>query len=99
MKYINNKDVPYSPGNSIQYLIITYNGKESEKENMHVCLYNSPLLYTRNIKSTIFQFKTKKNCAVRSKIMEERLEEMWGKNNFLMGDFKPHLCSAGNELV
>lgn len=31
--------------------------------------------------------------------MEERLEEMQGKNNFLMGDSKAHLCSAGNELV
>ena len=67
---------------------------------MHVCMNNSvTLLYTCNIKSTIFKFKTKKNCAVRNKIMEERLEEMQGKNNFLMGDFKARLCSAGNELV
>ena len=67
---------------------------------MHVCMNNSvTLLYTWNIKSTIFKFKTKKNCAVGNKIMEERLEEMQGKNNFLMGDFKSHLCSAGNELV
>ena len=47
IKYINNKDLPYSPGNCIQYLVITYNGKESEKENMHVCMNNSvTLLYT-----------------------------------------------------
>ena len=28
---INNKDLLYSTGNYIQYLAITYNGKESEK--------------------------------------------------------------------
>ena len=27
---INNKDLLYSKGNYIQYLVITYNGKESE---------------------------------------------------------------------
>ena len=30
-----NKDILYSTGNYIQYLIITYNGKESEKENIY----------------------------------------------------------------
>ena len=29
--YINNKDLLYSTGNHIQYLVITYNGKQSEK--------------------------------------------------------------------
>ena len=29
---INNKDLLYSPGNYTQYLVITYNTKESEKE-------------------------------------------------------------------
>ena len=32
MYKINNKDLLYSTGNYIQYLVITYNGKESEKE-------------------------------------------------------------------
>ena len=31
IKQINNKDLLYSTGNYIQYLVITYNGKESEK--------------------------------------------------------------------
>ena len=31
IKYINNKDLLYSTGNYIQCLIITNNGKESEK--------------------------------------------------------------------
>ena len=31
MKEINIKDILYSTGNYIQYLIMTYNGKESEK--------------------------------------------------------------------
>ena len=35
IKKINNKDLLYNTGNSIQYLVITYNGKESEKEYIH----------------------------------------------------------------
>ena len=38
IKQINNKDLPYSTGNYIQYLIITYNGKESEKEQIYTCV-------------------------------------------------------------
>ena len=34
-KYIN-KDLLYSIGNYIQYLVITYNGKESEKEYIYI---------------------------------------------------------------
>ena len=32
LRYINNNDLLYSTGNYIQYLVITYNGKEPEKE-------------------------------------------------------------------
>ena len=32
IKQVNNKDLLYSTGNYIQYLVITYNGKKSEKE-------------------------------------------------------------------
>ena len=35
IKQINNKDLVYSSGNYFQYLVIPYNGKESEKE----CIY------------------------------------------------------------
>ena len=35
IKQINNKDLLYSTGNYIQYLVITYNGKEPEKEYTH----------------------------------------------------------------
>ena len=38
IKLINNKDLVYSTGNHIQYLIITYNGKESEKDSFAVHL-------------------------------------------------------------
>ena len=31
IKYITNKDLLYSTGNSTQYSVITYMGKESEK--------------------------------------------------------------------
>ena len=37
-KQINNKDLLYSTGNYIQYLIVTYKGKESEKEYICVCV-------------------------------------------------------------
>ena len=42
IKQLNNKDLLYSTGNYTQYSIITYNGKESEKESicMYVCMYN-----------------------------------------------------------
>ena len=36
IKQINNNDPLYSTGNYIQYLLITYNGEESEKEE---CVY------------------------------------------------------------
>ena len=32
MEWIVNEDLPYSSGNSTQYSVITYVGKESEKE-------------------------------------------------------------------
>ena len=34
-----NKDLLYSTGNYIQYLVIPYNGKESEKEHIHSYVY------------------------------------------------------------
>ena len=36
MKYITNKDLPHSTGKSTQYSVITYMGKESEKEWIYV---------------------------------------------------------------
>ena len=39
----------YSRGNYVRYLIIAYNGKESEKESIYsyICMYNRiTLLYT-----------------------------------------------------
>ena len=36
-KQIKNKDLLYSTGKYIQYLVITYSGKESEKEYMYIC--------------------------------------------------------------
>ena len=37
-KLINNEDLLYSTGNYTQYLVITYKGKESEKEDKYVKL-------------------------------------------------------------
>ena len=36
IKQIANKDLVYSTGNSTQYSVITYMGKESEKEQIYV---------------------------------------------------------------
>ena len=41
IKQITNKDLLYSTGNSIQYIIITYNGKDSEKEYIRVYITES----------------------------------------------------------
>ena len=59
INWITNKDLLYSPKNSTQYSIITYVGKESEKKNEYMCMYNrATMLYTWNTqhsKSTILQ--------------------------------------------
>ena len=36
---MNNKIILYSTGNYIQYPMINHNGKEYEKEYIHVCIY------------------------------------------------------------
>ena len=36
IKYINNEDQLHSTGNHIQYFVIIYNGKESEKEYIYI---------------------------------------------------------------
>ena len=36
IKQITNKDLLHSTGNYAQYLVVTYNGKESEKEYVYV---------------------------------------------------------------
>ena len=36
---IDNKDLLYGTGNYIQYLVTTYNGKESEKAYIYIYIY------------------------------------------------------------
>ena len=65
---MTSEDLLYSTGNYIQYLVITHNGKESEKEMcvcIHVCV-TEPLCCTLETNTTlkinyILQFKKKKN--------------------------------------
>ena len=45
IKEINNKDLLYSTGNSTQYLVITYNGKGSKKENICNYMYIHTYVY------------------------------------------------------
>ena len=49
-KIDNNKDLLYSTGNYIQYLVITYNGKESEKECIYIYIDKTIIFFlsTRN---------------------------------------------------
>ena len=42
---INNKNLLYSTGNYIQCLVITYNGKESEKVYICVCIIHIYVIY------------------------------------------------------
>ena len=46
IKQIDNKDLLYSIGNYTQYLVITYNGKESEREYIHAYMYVYIYIYT-----------------------------------------------------
>ena len=46
IKQINNRDLLHSTGNSTQYLVITYDGKESEKEYIYIYTYN---IYTHTL--------------------------------------------------
>ena len=39
--WINNKVLLYSTGNYIQYPVINYNGKEHEKQYIHLCITES----------------------------------------------------------
>ena len=40
IEWINNKALLYSTGNSTQYSVITYQGKEPEKKIRYICMYN-----------------------------------------------------------
>ena len=60
---INNRVLLYSTGNYIQYPVITYSGKEHEKEYMCVYIYIYVNHFavqqklTQHCKSTILQFR------------------------------------------
>ena len=38
VEWINHKALPYSTGNSIQYLVVNYNRKEDEEEYIFICV-------------------------------------------------------------
>ena len=61
IKYTNNKDLQYSPGNYMQYLIINYNEKESNKNKICIIYHHfaAYLKLKQCCKSTAFQFKKK----------------------------------------
>ena len=60
MYKINNRDLLYRTENYIQYLEITYNGKESKnKEYMKPSHFVVHLILTQYCKSTILQLKKK----------------------------------------
>ena len=47
IKQVNNKDLLYRTGSYIQYLVMTYSGKESEKEYVYIYLYISLYIYIK----------------------------------------------------
>ena len=61
--YKINKDLLYSTGNYIQYLVVTYNAKESEKEYIHISKLDHfavQLILILPCKYTILQLLKKK---------------------------------------
>ena len=66
----NNKNLLYSTGNYTQYLLITYNGKESKREYTHTYIWYNwiILLYTRNNENQLYfnqELKKKKNTPIQ----------------------------------
>ena len=62
---VNNKDLLYSTGNYIHYLVINYNGKELKKYRyIHIYVelnhFSVHLKLTQYCKSNILQFKERK---------------------------------------
>ena len=60
MKQINNRELLYSTGNYSQCLVITHNGKESEKEYMCVCITDYIAIHpklTQHCKLAVVQLK------------------------------------------
>lgn len=58
LELISNEILLYSTGNYIQYLVVTYHGKEYEKQCMYICITES--LCSKNLthyKLTILQLK------------------------------------------
>ena len=48
IKWINNKDLLYSTGNYIQYLVISYNGREGKKNiYLYGCRSESLAVYLK----------------------------------------------------
>ena len=72
---INSKDLLYSTGNYIQYLVITYSGKESGKEYIHIYMYMTESLCCTPETNTTWQinytsiFKIKKKKKKRNRHM------------------------------
>ena len=68
IKQINNKDLLYSTGNYVHYLVINYNGKELKKY-MYIHIYvelnhfSVHLKLTQYCKSNILQFKERKKSS------------------------------------
>ena len=58
IEWINNKVLPYSTGNYIQYLVINHNGKEYGKKYIHIILnhFADHQKLTQHCKLTILQF-------------------------------------------
>ena len=55
MEQVANGDLLNDTGNSTQYSVIIYMGKESEKEWMHVYVQLNHLVYSKNYHNTVNQ--------------------------------------------
>ena len=59
-KKINSKDPLYSTGNYRQYLVITYNGKEFEKEYIYIHIYITESLCCTSVNQLYLNLKEEK---------------------------------------
>ena len=57
-KLVNSNDILHSTGNYYQYLVITYNGKESEK--IYISIY-TPHIYACITESLCYTLETNNN--------------------------------------
>ena len=99
----------YSTGNYIQYLIITYNEKESEKEHILVCVYVCVCVRVQ-LNHYAAHLKLTQCCESTTAVTFQLLgapwsHPIWGETLlqkcklFFIKNQSPHLCSSQSTTI